>query len=312
MSTSSIDQKFPDSLLDEMRTQQDPFADKAAAALFESMDSGGGRESAHKFIRSFVRKDFAERLEDDESYQSYPQELKDYFRNYDEFNFTEEEFHLIDEGSRLYDAHGPACTLALAVRSLLKQYAHHQAVQVLRVTTLLQDHVNRRIMETMQFVMDVMEPGWCEDHSSGRRLNQKHIGIQAIKKLRLVHAMVRYRIANGMYDTAEQGPWDDSWGKPINQEDMIFAVHTFSTEVLQGLEETGEKLTKEEKENYYQCWALIGRALGVDQRLQPSNYEEGVALQDKIYARHFVKTDDPTGPNLAKALTDWLEALLKP
>jgi hypothetical protein len=152
----------------------------------------------------------------------------------------------------------------------------------------------------MQFVMDVMDPlGY----------GPEGYAIRSIQKLRLVHAMIRARIRNNLHEVSQFGEWKESWGLPINQQDMIFAIHTFSVEVLDGLIAAGEKISREDMENYYLTWHYIGKALGVKDEINPWNYADGKALQNRIYQQQFVKPN-PNAPALAKPLLEFMQKTL--
>ena len=60
-----------------------------------------------------------------------------------------------------------------------------------------------------------------------------------------MHAGVRFQIAS-------HAQWDPEFGTPINQEDMVFAIHTFSLEIIQGLREMRIVISDEDAENYFQ------------------------------------------------------------
>ncbi len=297
------DSRWTNELLDEKRKHGDPFADKAATALFEAV-AGRSKEEVGAFITAFVSQDFSKHWQVKPLIPD-PPELIRYFENFDDFQLTSREIEILEKGSDFFDKHGPMITFALGVRSLLKQYAHTKAIEVLRLTTLLVKHVNRRIMETMQFVLDVMSRGWATTGADGKvTLNLKHPGLMTVKKLRLVHAMIRYRLQHHMYDTS-LGTYDiETLGYPINQEDMIFAIHTFSLEIIEGLREMRVPITDEEAENYFECWRIIGRALGVDRSLEPSSYADAMNLQNLIYKRNFT-LPNTTGPLLCTALMNW-------
>ncbi len=299
----SESKKWTNEFLDEMRKQGDPVADKAAQALFEAV-KGHSAADVSTFISSFVSRDFTKAWVNS-SLIPDPPELVAYFENFDDFQFNTQEIEYLEKGADIFDKHGPWITFALGVRSLLKQYAHTKAIEVLKLTTLLVAHVNRRIMETMQFVLDVMAEGWYVKSSDGKvQLNLNHPGLMSIKKLRLLHAMIRYRLLHKMYDTS-LGDYDtDIVGYPVNQEDMVFAVHTFSLEIIEGLREMRVIISDEEAENYFQCWKLFGRGLGVSRELEPASYADAMELQSLIYKRHFT-LPNATGPALSKALTDW-------
>jgi hypothetical protein len=296
-------QKWTNALLDEMRTQGDPKADRAAEALFDAV-KGHDPAEVSAFIVKFVSQDFTKAWQNQSAIPD-PPELVAYFEDFEEFKFSLTDIEFLEKGSAIFDKNGPMITFALGVRSLLKQYAHTKAIEVLRLTTLLINHVNRRILETMQFVLDVMAPDWVIKSDDGSyKINLHHPGLMSVKKLRLVHAMIRYRLRNKMYDVS-LGDYDiPTLGFPINQEDMVFAIHTFSLEIMEGLKTMKINVSDEEAENYFQCWKVIGRGLGVSSRLEPSSYADAMSLQNLIYQRHFTMPNN-TGPVLSVALMNW-------
>lgn len=238
-------------------------------------------------------------------------QIDKYFNDLTHFQFTPEEKECLHKAAIFFNLHMTECTLALAVRSLLKQYAAFKSTNVLTFTQLLPKYPYRRIISTMQFVMDVMDP---------KAFEPEGCGIRSIQKLRLVHALIRNRIErntleiknakkeNRLQDIKGE-EWNDDWGVPINQQDMIFAVHTFSIEVLHGLIASGEKVSKEEMENYYYAWHLIGKALGVRDELNPTDYYTGYLVQNRIYKKEFIR-DNPNGPVLAEPLIRFLVEVL--
>ena len=148
--------------------------------------------------------------------------------------------------------------------------------------------------------MDVMEQNAFEPEG---------YGIRAIQRLRIGHALIRIRIDVDKLRKTPGRTWNDDWGTPINQQDMIFAVHTFSVEVLHGLIASGEKVSEEEKQNYYYAWHIIGKALGVQDAINPTDYKIGVQVQERIYAKEFIR-DNPNGPLLAEPLINFMVAVL--
>ncbi len=235
-----------------------------------------------------------------ESYlKGYKQALEIYFG--DTFiKFTPEEKEVLRKASLFFNVHMTECTIALAVRSLLKQYAAFKSTNVLTHTQLLPKYPYRRIISTMQFVMDVMETNAFEPEG---------YGIRAIQRLRMVHALIRIRIDMDKIRKTEGKEWKEEWGRPINQQDMIFAVHTFSIEVIHGLLASGEKISDEEIQNYYYAWHIIGKALGVLDELNPTDYKIGVQVQERIYAKEFIK-ENPNGPILAEPLINFMADVL--
>ena len=284
---------WTDSHLDRMREKMDPFADEAAAGLIAVRDLRQAMQLLHFLARNDAAVDVSV------NGVSLPPVLQNYFEDLSHFQFTKEEKGILDRASEIFAKYGPVITGVLGVRSLLKQYAHTKATNVLRMTTLLTEHVDRRITETFQFVLDVMQKGWY-------RPNMR--GIRSIQKLLLIHALIRHRILNGMTPES-QGSWDPAWGQPINQEDMIFANQTFSVEVVDGMAQGGFPLSEQDREIFIQAWVLIGKALGVDASLEPGSYSEAAALQQKIYERQFTMPNS-NGPPLARALVKFLRDVM--
>jgi hypothetical protein len=226
----------------------------------------------------------------DKEHEALVDELNNYFNDLSLFDFVHTDASTLDMGSDIFNYYYVHCTFALATRSLMKQYAAFNATQVLRFTKLITNMPYRRIMETVQFVMDIMDPiGFTPDGCA----------IRSIQKLRLVHAMIRTRIHEKLYDKnkapgeALLGDWYQAeWGAPINQQDMIFAVHTFSIEVMDALVGIGEfslnnKEDRGKIEAYYMMWHHIGRALGTVDEVNPVTYDDGKKLQAIIYAKQF-------------------------
>lgn len=241
----------------------------------------------------------------DTEHKELVQKLNNYFNDVSELTFNEAEKQIIQQGCRFFCLHANDAIFILAVRSLLKQYAAFKATNVLVNTKLLVKFPHRRILETFQFVIDVMDVNG---------LMPKGRAIRSLQKLRLVHAMIRARFKRQETDSAYKDAtirekWDASWGLPINQQDMIFALHTFSIEIIDGLKAKGEKLTVAEIENFYLTWHYYGRALGIHDALNPSNYTEGKALQKRIYKNQFI-LNNPNATVLAIPLIEFLRKLL--
>lgn len=214
------------------------------------------------------------------------------------FQFTPDELVVLNKATRFFCTHMTEATLALGLRSLLKQYAAYNATNVLVYTKLLPKYPHRRILATFQFVMDVMDINAFSPE--GR-------GVKAIQKLRLVHSMIRTRIEGLSKDPDVPFEWkEQEWGVPINQQDMVFAIHTFSIEVIKGILATGEKIAQVEIDNYYLAWHYIGRALGIKPEINPSDYLIGCQVQDRIYAKEFIK-NNPNAIVLAEPLIQFFD-----
>jgi len=81
------------------------------------------------------------------------------------------------------------------------------------------ERLARRIAETAFFLMEVMSKDGLVA-PNGR-------GLQAIRRVRLIHAAVRKFIPPNR--------WDDAWGKPLNQEDLTVTLMTFSITMIDAM-----------------------------------------------------------------------------
>lgn len=288
--------KMSDDEFESWRNVQDDYADSVASTLLES---GHARDiypalahigvNSQKLSIDIFRKSNPD-LVISEEHEQLVGVLSDYFNDLHLFPQTEEEKAIIRRGCEFFDLHVGDCLFALTLRSLLKQYAAFKATNVLVATKLLVDYPHRRIIETLQFVADVMEVNGFEPQGNA---------IRSIQKLRLVHSMIRHRINKkknnvDYHDPAITTIWDDTWGAPINQQDMIFAVHTFSIEVIDGLLAHGVKVPRQAIDDYYMTWHLYGQALGVHPEINPTSYAEGKDLQLRIYRNQFIPNANAT------------------
>lgn len=143
--------------------------------------------------------------------------------------------------------------IVLGARSLILGYAAPAGNKPLVLSGRLERGVNRRLAETSRFVFDVTRPG---------NLAPGNEGVAAAIKVRLIHAKVRQMIAR-------VGEWDEQWGAPINQHDMMATVILFSLVLLEGLETLGLHPSQSEGEDYIALWRYVGYLLGVEQELPP-------------------------------------------
>ena len=124
----------------------------------------------------------------------------------------------IERSSRFFQVFGPQITTCLFCASLPSAYAAKNGVQTLALTARLQTDTRRRIMETGQFLMDVLEPGGLGEHARGRR---------TIQRVRLMHGAVRHLITS--YAANDPTMWDPAWGVPIR---AAFAAATAWSRVV--------------------------------------------------------------------------------
>jgi hypothetical protein len=204
---------------------------------------------------------------------------------------------MLVRGQEVFSVHGLACCMLLLCKSLPQTYACGKGAQVVYETGRLteKDHLQRftrRLMETSQFVVNVMTPGGIEREGPGMITAQK---------VRLMHAAIRYYLH-------QQGWPTEKYDEPINQEDKAGTLMAFSALVLQGMELLHIELTMEEKEAYIHTWRVIGHLMGVHPQLIPEDYADAMALGQAIFDDQIGYSDE--GVELTKACVDFLKGML--
>jgi hypothetical protein len=184
---------------------------------------------------------------------------------------------------------------ALYAGSLPTAYACHQGAQVLATTARLETDAKRRLNETAQFVLDVMRPEGLEPGGAG---------YQAVRRVRLMHASVRWLI--------EHDPrvnWDGAQlGRPVNQEDLLMTILTFTEVVFEGFDRTGVDYTPSDAHDYLHLWSYVGYLLGVEPRFLPLDRSSAETLMEHVRSMHFGPSE--AGRELTAALLDQARALL--
>jgi hypothetical protein len=268
---------FDDALLDSLRKVGDPDADQVVADLFK-----GTGDSTTAF-RSLV----VQRKE-----QTDPK-LLEYLAAPDdppEWATEEGEQERIAAGQECFAEWGSHVLTALYAAALPSAYACWRGVQVLGLTARLETDAKRRLNETAQFHLDVMDRGGLEYGARGH---------SDVRHVRLMHAAVRWLILN---DERAKTEWDEAWGIPINQEDLLETLLTFTEVVFEVFDRTGVVYTKEQADNYLRTWSLIGHHMGVRPDLLPLERAQTTALMQKVRERQYGESE--AGRALTAALLD--------
>ena len=210
-----------DAELDHWRTVSDEPADRAVAAYFAEVDEAEPVQLLSALERHI-------RLPPEDQQTAKAAFLVDAARLPD---WAEEP--RIRRGQAFFGEWALHQFTALYLASLPSAYAAAKGVHVLWLTARLEDDAERRLNETAQYLMDVTAPNGFEPggSASGRVLH-----------VRLMHAAVRWLIDHDPRVTrvaeADPGPlpsgpmWADSWGRPLNQEDLVGTLLTFTTGVF--------------------------------------------------------------------------------
>ena len=177
--------------------------------------------------------------------------------------------------SDVFRQHGPKILMILLCKSLPLCYTCWRGAKVLYQTGRLRVHdgsltaFSRRLMETAQFVVDMLTKDNFE---------QDGTAIVATQKVRLMHATIRH--------FAQQRNWDkDTYGIPINQQDLVGTLLSFGVVIVDGLEQLGITLTSEEREAYLHLWRVVGAMMGIDSDLLTEDETECRDLMNAILAQ---------------------------
>jgi hypothetical protein len=278
--------------LDELRHIMDAEADAAIKSIYGSR-SGGALRTVLMNLASNDSKEFKQQFAGTDT----PHQLYDLINKELTHEFSKQDLAMFEKTHRIWKEHGIQFILILFFRSLVYTYAAEKPGNVLRMTKLLEDQPARRIIETGQFVFDVMDEKWWEPDKRG---------ILTSVKIRLMHSAMRYMILGGEGDE----PWQtDKWGMPISQEDLIATNQVFSLEFFKGLSILGDPMSAEDQEAWFYTWKKIGKMMGVQDNLLMPDVASGWDLQLKVYAHLF--NDEPSaGIGLAAALVKTMGKLM--
>jgi hypothetical protein len=166
-------------------------------------------------------------------------------------------------------------------------------VPVLALTTRLLSNPTRRVVETAQMLVDVMQAGGLtEPYGRGRR---------TISKVRLMHGAIRK-----LAPTAPN--WKPEYGLPVNQEDLAGTLMSFSWVAIDGLQKLGFALSDSEQEAYLHCWQVVGSLLGILPEAIPPDISAAQRLTKGIADHQFGAS--PYGQEMTRALLEMLAGLL--
>jgi hypothetical protein len=181
---------------------------------------------------------------------------------------------------------------ALSFASMPACYVVPHVAKLLSTTHGL-DYPSKRMAETGQFTVHLMQPDAFED---GGRF------IPAAQKVRLLHASIRHHLRR-------ENRWDtETLGTPICQEDMIGGQMFFSLLVLDSLHRLNIHMSTEGAEAYFYAWRVVGAILGVDQDAVPRTLQEARQFLDRYMLRHMGPSEE--GAHLTRQLIDLYEEVV--
>jgi hypothetical protein len=270
---------WDDAFLDGLRSVGDPEADAVISGLF------AGTADATSAFRALVV----------EQHEQMDPVLAAYLSEKNDPPSWASETR-VAAGQECFASWGSHVFTALYAAALPSAYACWRGVQVLGLTARLETDAKRRLNETAQFHLDVMEPGGL---AYGAR------GFSDVLHVRLMHAAVRWLIE---HDPRVQ--WEPAWGTPINQEDLLETLLTFTEIVFEVFDRTGIVYTEAEADDYLHTWSVIGYHLGVRPDLLPLTRAQTSVLMPIVRRRQFAASQ--SGQELTRALLDQGRSLTPP
>ena len=263
--------------LNDQRLIMDDPADKAVMSIYDS--------NAMTELRSLL---INMAQNDSPVSDALPDAMRDFVKSELAYPFTDEDITAFKQTHEIWKKEGMKFIFILMFRALPYTYMAEKPANVLKMTKLLVDQPERRIFETAQFVFDVMDTNWWEPDKRG---------ILTALKVRIMHASMRHLLL-----TNKEGEiYNEAWGKPISQEDLIATNQVFSLEIFKGMGMLSSTLSDSDQKAWFHTWITIGKIMGIKDDLISKDVAEAWTLQHSIYNHLF---NDPTvaGIPLAKAL----------
>ncbi len=261
--------RWPEAFLQTKRGMGDPLADDVITTLLADNQKG----EVDLIFQMLVRN----RQFPNPAFDVLPDKVKQvvegYFVQTRHLPDYAEPFKLMTAAD-VFTQHGPKILLILLCKSLPTCYTCWRGAKVLYRTGRLRVHdgsldaFSRRLMETAQFVVDMM---------TVNNFEQDGTAVMGTQKVRLMHATIRH--------FAQEHNWDaTTFGVPINQEDLVGTLLSFGVVILDGLTQLGITLTPEQRAAYLHLWRVVGHMMGIDDDLLTDDEDECRALMAAILA----------------------------
>lgn len=247
---------YTNSFFDELRKREDPLADEAVVALVQNPLWIQQVNQWHVI---------PDQLPDD-----FSDEVKAFFEFYLLKSQTANPI-VLAAGQTFFDQKGDLYLSLLGFYSLPYCYAFADGAEVLVRSNRIVDQIGERLGETGSFVMEIFRPGAFFESKEA---------YLTCAKVRLIHAFSRFFIHRYATD------WDEAFGKPVNQEDMLGTNLAFSFIVLRGLTKMGFAPTEKQQKEVLSYWKWVGELMGIGTDFWPDTPKEAYELDKLIRRRH--------------------------
>jgi len=204
------------------------------------------------------------------------------------------DFDRINRGEEIFRKHSFEHALVLLMKGLPEGYAAPNLSIILNISGDLRVHPYKRLLSTLQAVINVSSAGGFQN--GGR-------AVITAQKLRLLHSGVRAL-------TRRYRPeFEAKYGVPSNLEDMLGTIMGFSHLVILGMRALHIKLTPQEEEDLLYVWRIFAIMMGIHPPGEPYNF---IFIPDDVFdagrfyeayaRRHYVPAEqNPDGVKLADA-----------
>jgi hypothetical protein len=283
-------------VLEQVMGEGDPPADDLIQLIFETRGPAAARELFEGLIKT------------GEVPAGFP-EVETFF--HDHVNLPPWiDTDLVDRAQRFFEVRGWVSFVTLGCMSLPQGYAVREVALALSTTQGFKENFERRIWQTYQFVLDVMDKD---------ALTATGAGFRACRKLRVLHGLIRVLLESSppaepkpqserrYWDALEETGWPDDARKPLSQLLLAGTVLSFSYVTLDGLEKLGYELGEEDTRAYLHCWNVVGHLLGVHEELLAHTMDEAAKLYE---FRWRLSRCTPEGEDLTARLLEFLESRL--
>jgi hypothetical protein len=290
--TEEVDSsKWYDGFLHCLRLEGDPEADEALDRALQTNEAGG-------ITRLFAVMNSNDEIPPEEQFPV----IAEFFRRTGSLP-ADIDRPRIARGEEVFEKHAYAGALVLLAKSLPEGYQAPNLTAILNISGDLRVHTYRRLLGTLQTVINV---------SSGHGFAPGGRAVITAQKLRLLHAGIRRLTYRYRPEFAPR------YGVPVNQEDMLATVLGFSLLVIEGWRTLNVGLTMQEEEDFLYVWLVFARMMGVhppgepaDSSYLPANVQEASEFYRRYERRHYVDgVANPDGVALAAANLNMLHSLI--
>jgi hypothetical protein len=285
---------FPDATLGALRRIGDPKLDKTGIrdvkgyfsdVATRGLDVALGKSGVEKKVIADAKKDFNEAIAVLNSYGI-------------------EATVAISRARGLFTKYGDEISAALLLAGLPNSYATAWGARVLVAHGDLVWALPRRVRQTAMFLMTVLTMDetvvTVEDPAGTSTI------IRTAAGLRLFHHILRTQLQLDARVRDELGTENRT---PINQEDLLGTLLTFTVTTFGVLDQFGVEWSYDEREAYLLFWDLVGAALGIGTKtvrkklrkrtttdppdpLRPQTVDDAAQLLDQLHARQWLPDQD--------------------